>query len=383
MSDREEEEKKEKEFEMQEINRAINKYYALKTKYEIGIKNIKKRIIDREFKSAREKREEFRKQKIKCVNCRRPVGSIFQTKFNADTNSRSLIAKCGDVLQPCGLNININLGYSEMLPELITEHEQLLSKLKNDIIKEKNNTLFGYTTKGEAISHFEKMKVDVSEFTEMLELYYYFYLNVKPKKDRIYASQARVYQLIENIKTEVNSNNSDNAVDIYLSDLKPELATLMDLKYHMHIVEYDEKADIYTLIQRPNSFHEFEQVNGTPAIVSYTTDLPDDEVAFDGDSVSSEKTTQKKKKTSRSKRQSGPAKPKKTPKTTPKKRPKKELTEKRRIALRVKNNESIDFGTSDEDVDEDVEAEAESDAQTDIDEDLEMAQQEREIEQEH
>ena len=364
----------EKKFEMQEINRAINKYYVLKTKYETGIKNIKKRIGDNESKSVREKREEFRKQKIKCVNCRRPVGSIFQTKFNADSNSRSLIAKCGDVLQPCGLNININVGYSEMLPELITEHEQLLSKLKNDIIKEKNNTLFGYTTKGEAISHFEKMKVEVSEFTEMLELYYYFYLNIKPKKERIYESQARVYQLIENIKTEVNSNNPENAVDIYLSDLKPELDALMDLKYHMNIVEYDEKADIYTLIQRTNSFHQFEQVNGNPAIVSYTTDLPDDAIAFDKDSESSDNAMKKKKKT-----QSGPAQPKKTPKTPPKKRPKKDLTEKQRIALRVKNNEPIDFGTSDSEAPSD----AESDAQTDIDEDLEMAQQEREIEQEH
>jgi len=358
----------EKEFEMQEINRAINKYYVLKTKYETGIKNIKKKIGDNDSKSVREKREEFRKQKIKCVNCRRPVGSIFQTKFNADSNSRSLIAKCGDVLQPCGLNININVGYSEMLPELITEHEQLLSKLKNDIIKEKNNTLFGYITKGDAISHFEKMKVEVSEFTEMLELYYYFYLNVKPKKERIYELQARVYQLIENIKTEVNSNNPENAVDIYLSDLKPELATLMDLKYHMNIVEYDEKADIYTLIQRTNSFHQFEQVNGKPTIVSYTTDLPDDAVAFDKDSESSDNAMKKKKK-----KKTPQSKPKKAPKTPPTKRPKKDLTEKQRITLRVKNNEPIDFGTS----------ESDADTQSDVEEDLEMAQQEREIEQEH
>ena len=68
-----------------------------------------------------------------------------------------------------------------------------------------------------------------------------------------------------------------------------------------------------------------------------------------------------------------------TPTKRPKKRPKKDLTEKQRIALRVKNNEPIDFGTSDSEAPSD----AESDAQTDIDEDLEMAQQEREIEQEH
>ena len=45
-----------------------------------------------------------------------------------------------------------------MLTESIPLYENMLSKIKNDIIKEKNNTLFGYTTNEQAISNFNKMK---------------------------------------------------------------------------------------------------------------------------------------------------------------------------------------------------------------------------------
>jgi hypothetical protein len=56
-------------------------------------------------------------------------------------------------------------------------------------------------------------------------------------------------------------------------------------------------------------------------------------------------------------------------------KPKKEMTEKQKITLRVKNNEPIDWGSSDDDDDDD-------DA-NDEKEQLERSQEEREIEQEH
>jgi len=98
----------------EKLNSAVNKYYALKMKYESEIKSLKKKI-NSGLNSNREKRNAFVRLKIKCINCRRPVKSIFQTIYNEKTGSRSLIAKCGDVVSPCGLNININLGYCEML----------------------------------------------------------------------------------------------------------------------------------------------------------------------------------------------------------------------------------------------------------------------------
>jgi hypothetical protein len=351
---------KQEELKQEEINSAVNKYYALKMKYESGINSSKKKI-NSELNSNREKRNAFVRLKIKCINCRRPVKSIFQTIYNEKTGSRSLIAKCGDIVSPCGLKININVGYCEMLPDSIALYENMLSKIKNDIIKEKNDTLFGYTTNTQAISNFEKMKNDVTEFTETLETYYYLYLYTKPNNENIAALQYKVYELINAIKKQVEANNPENAVDIYLSDLNPILSKLMKFKYRMNVVEFDEKTEVYTLIQRPTTPHDFEQFYGQPKIISYNTDLLEDE----DDDLEVKKERRKS-----PKKEQAHAKPKKE--RAPAK-PKKEISEKRKVALRVKNNEPIDWGVSDDDDDDD----------DDEEDQLERAQEEREIEQEH
>ena len=65
--------------------------------------------------------------------------------------------------------------------------------------------MFGYITNEQAISNFNKMKDDVTEFTETLETYYYLYLNTKPKKEYIDNLQYKVYELINAIKQQVKS----------------------------------------------------------------------------------------------------------------------------------------------------------------------------------
>jgi hypothetical protein len=322
---------KQEELKQEELNSAVNKYYALKMKYQSGINSLKKKITS----ELKKKHNAFIRLKIKCVNCGRPVKSIFQTIYNEKTGSRSLIAKCGDVVSPCGLKININVGYCEMLPDSIILYENMLSKIKNDIIKEKNNALFGYITNEQAISNFNKMKDDVTEFTETLETYYYLYLNTKPNKEYIDNLQYKVYKLINTIKQQVKSNNPENAVDIYLSELNPILMKLMKLKYHMNVVEFDEKTEVYTLVQRVTTLSDFEQLYGEPKIISYDTDLVEED--------KEDELEVKNKRSKSPKKKQAPSKPKK------------ELTQKQQIALRVKKNEPIDWGNSDEDEDEDDE----------------------------
>jgi hypothetical protein len=330
-NEKKEGELKQEELKQEELNSAVNKYYALKMKYESGINSLKKKINS----ELKKKHNAFIRLKIKCVNCGRPVKSIFQTIYNEKTGSRSLIAKCGDVVSPCGLKININVGYCEMLPDSIILYENMLSKIKNDIIKEKNNALFGYITNEQAISNFNKMKDDVTEFTETLETYYYLYLNTKPNKEYIDNLQYKVYKLINTIKQQVKSNNPENAVDIYLSELNPILMKLMKLKYHMNVVEFDEKTEVYKLVQRVTTLSDFEQLYGDPKIISYDTDLVEED--------KEDELEVKNKRSKSPKKKQAPSKPKK------------ELTQKQQIALRVKKNEPIDWGNSDEDEDEDDE----------------------------
>jgi hypothetical protein len=87
------------------------------------------------------------KIKPKCVNCKRPVGSIFSTKV--DDDGRHLIAICGDRTAPCLFNININLGLVENIRDNLNSDEDSLSQNKREIIIDKNDMLFGYITEEE------------------------------------------------------------------------------------------------------------------------------------------------------------------------------------------------------------------------------------------
>ena len=64
-----------------------------------------------------EKRDLFQTQKRKCINCKKPVGTV----FNID--DKQLVALCGATqnpdgeIQPCNLNIKIIKGSVVQLPD--------------------------------------------------------------------------------------------------------------------------------------------------------------------------------------------------------------------------------------------------------------------------
>ena len=137
------------------------------------------------------------------------------------------------------------------------------------------------------------------------------------------------------------------------------------------ICYYDDKSDIYTLIQRPNTMDDYEMFYGKPKLISYITDLQDNQKKKKGEKKKGEKKEPGEKKEGEKKKRKKKEGDKKEgdKKEGEKKKREKELTEKQKIALRVKNNEPIDFGDSDEEDEEDAYAK--------------QAQEEREIDQEH
>ena len=61
----------------------MNKFYTLKSKYEDSISKEKKKILNSN-KSLEEKRDEFKKLRPKCVNCKRPVGTLFKRDYDEE-----------------------------------------------------------------------------------------------------------------------------------------------------------------------------------------------------------------------------------------------------------------------------------------------------------
>ena len=242
----------------------INDFYKLKRDYESAIdKEVKK--LDKEL-SIHEKRREFKKLKPKCIDCNRPVGTLFSIKYDKDQDGRILSAVCGDRVDPCNLNINIFTGYTETYPEIIKSLENDIKTIKNQIIVDKNKLLFGFINTEQALENFDSYTVLIGEKTERLTSVLELYLNELDNREineTIKTLQGEIYMTIGYIKDAIVSYDKTNntqfiqdSVNIYVNQLTPKLNQLMNLKYNYNNVELEN--GVFKLVQKKTSIEQLE-----------------------------------------------------------------------------------------------------------------------------
>jgi hypothetical protein len=263
------------------INDAINEYYKLKMKYEADISKNKKKLINNTHLSLKEKRREFAQLKPKCINCKRPGGTIFSTTFDTATDSRELKAICGIRAQPCNLNITILVGNFELFPITLNDLSSQIKDEKTNIINNKNRNIFGYITAQQTVTLFEELKEQVSDTTALYMSYLEEYLDIvdnKQKNNDLKRDQEFFYSFLSEIHNAINLfHSSDNtqymrdAVDIYVNKLLPLLEKIMKLKYNENKVWYNENDNTYHLIQNKYTFKDIEFDKGQEKIVSFVT----------------------------------------------------------------------------------------------------------------
>lgn len=242
------------------INDSINEYYKLKNKYETDILKQKKKIISNSNYSLKEKRREYKKLINKCINCKKPGGTIFTTKYDEESRTRILSAVCGVIADPCYLDIKINAGSFENVETVLKELENTIKDYKNKIINDKNKLLFGYITSEQALENFSENKTEITDYTSLLETYINKYAEVtnnKTTQKKINDEIERTYELINEIKESIKNYNINgnvqfinDAANIYVNSLKPMLTTIMNLKYKKSIVLYNDDDNTYNLIQK-------------------------------------------------------------------------------------------------------------------------------------
>lgn len=258
---------------------SINNYYKLKHTYDTEIQTTKIKIRRKKDISNKEKFNLFNSIKPKCVNCGKTVGTIFMVINDEDNLDRRLIAKCGDKINPCNLNINIQVGICESIFDNIKNVENMIEETKLEIIKEKNNLLFGYITSDKALVKFEELKKTISELTSSLELLLNKYFEIKMndnKQQKINDIKVETYNIINNIKKQMDDFTiskktifTQNSINIYINELLPKIKELMALTYGVNRVELDNNK--YYLIQKTNSISDFEIFYGNVGVVDYTT----------------------------------------------------------------------------------------------------------------
>ena len=259
---------------------AVFMFYKLKNQYEHAIDEQKKKIIKLEGLSWREKKREYKRYKPKCINCKRAVGTVFSVKRNLgesgeeasqekyqNEGSRILRAYCGDRLNPCPLNIEIASNLFNV-KQYLNEEEVNLMNDKSEVIKYKNDLLFGYLSENEVVDKFEELKEKIKSETsnyEFLLSQYNEVVNNNEKFKKINKNTKEIYELIDKIRNTMdkyektdNTNYVSDAVTLYTNDLVPKIKQNNKLKYKVEYVDFNEYDSTYNLIQIPYTEEDME-----------------------------------------------------------------------------------------------------------------------------
>ena len=217
----------------------------------------------------KEKRVEFgRLPKPECINCKRNVGTIFNISYDREV-LRKFMAKCGDLTDPCPLDIQINYSVREQFNKVINNGLMSVEKIKLDIIKQKNNALF--FEKGQnVITIFENLTNSLKKETEQLgySIEKDILRNDNPEKINLLNKTIDEFgigfllpfkQMIHNYLDKNNELILNEAINFYVNEMIPKLKEIQTLKYEVNFVEYDIDEQNYKLIQKTNSIESKEE----------------------------------------------------------------------------------------------------------------------------
>ena len=266
-----------------DLKEALNEYYALKNKYEESKKDVIKKIMKTGNGSEKSKIKNARNAVFKCVNCGKAGGSIF---IKEDTH---LKASCGNTQNPCNLNISIlsSLSFSD---NDIRISQRETDAAKQNIIKTKMNTLFGYLTDKTSVEAFERNiqrivsnKLDYGQNTVTSS--YYDMQNDSKKTILVAKKMANIHEKLAEIRRDMHEYEISKNTKIVESvaqkqkQIQDALIVVRSIKYPIHemvretvhnLVDdegnfMDEskapKMDVNVLKQYPYNFDDFLNPN--------------------------------------------------------------------------------------------------------------------------
>ena len=251
---------------------AINEFYRLKDKYQTEYYEKYVKPIVRSDKSKREKRVEYSKlPKHECINCKRNVGTIFSVELKDKEEIKYFKAKCGDVGEPCPLDIEINYSSRRPINKEIREGLSQIEKIKLQIIKEKNNALFFEKNVTDIFYNLtEDLKIETENCGFAIEIN--ILRNDNPEKAVLLRQTIDEFgkgfilpfkQMVREFDETNNELILNQAVTFYINEMIPKLKEIQSLKYDVNMVEFDEANNIYKLIQLPNSLESNEFFNSS------------------------------------------------------------------------------------------------------------------------
>jgi len=258
----------------------VDKYFSLKNKYENKMKKAMKQVYDKNNKRKSQKKIAF--MKYECIRCKRMVNTIFSMKDNR------YIAICGDSQNPCDLKIEIYNGQFTHIENVLIDAQDSLHDIKNIIIEQKLDNLFGYVSEDDSVSLF---KNQITAYNEEMNNYNYIkkmhdeLLNKKETQDKINALKNDVFllkdditQLLDEYKKTENKEILKNAVDMQITKIIPKMRNIHMLKNDineerkMFAKDNKEKDKIGHIFNYPILLNKLEyNLAENPNVISFTS----------------------------------------------------------------------------------------------------------------
>jgi len=239
---------------------AMEQYFLYKNNVEKKRNLAKNKINKNDTLTDDEKKIAIASINENCINCNRKVGTTFSE------SDRTYKIVCGDVSNPCKLNIEFVVGKKEHYDDIIHSASETVNELKEQIIHLKSELIYGYKDESDITDEFSKIKNEYNNFQNILESI------IKRKKKITSKLQSQVqplYQtLIENINI-IKKNSKDyladkspvhitNNIRLYNNEIKTLLYDINQSKYANMFVKKDGKDpdEFFYLIQETTRLND-------------------------------------------------------------------------------------------------------------------------------
>ena len=259
-------------------------YFKLKSKYETNTQEARsiarENALRRGFGETRA-RKMARGIRPKCVNCKRPVSTVFKMR------DERLLAYCGDTKEPCTLKIEIFKGSFESNDQFADYTAKTLVGTKEKIICQKMDVLFNYASEAETVTKFKDLIEEYNMFAFLhkieLETREDKRFNVhkreliKTKINKLEEIKASMNTHMEEYELSGNHDELNAAMDIYIREYMPEVNNLRLMKYsvmEMVIPGTETETPVRALNQSAASIRQLETFHGeVPKVLKFISGI--------------------------------------------------------------------------------------------------------------
>ena len=236
---------------------SIRRYFTIKNKYENDLMAMKR------------KSKKTLKTLPACKGCSRKVGMVFSGKDQKYT------IYCGDQTKPCDWKIVIHRGDHCSFSETMSEMRNNLEETKENMIRQKMDTLFNYITEQKSADLFKKQLSFFKTNSEMVEKYYQDYINIyfsPEKKEIITLKQKKIQELLAELQEHLVEDDLEEVVRIQYQKIQPIAKYIQSLQYPLMEIEYIKEDNEWILDQREMLLSDLEINYGEPITVEKITE---------------------------------------------------------------------------------------------------------------